>query len=150
MPESIYADDFKAEPYWHEAAPLLTPPVAMPPAACDVAIIGSGYTGLSAALDLTRAGRNVVVFEAGRPGNGCSTRNGGMIGNLLKVSLKGLIGQYGRQAGINMAREAMDGLDYTIDLIRRENIDCRCEVGAETAECSEALVHHNMSAWRDA
>jgi glycine/D-amino acid oxidase-like deaminating enzyme len=128
MPASIYADDFKAEPYWHDAAPLRTPPAAAPPAACDVAIIGSGYTGLSAALDLARAGRDVVVFEADAPGNGCSTRNGGMIGNLLKVSLKGLIEQYGRQAGIDMVREAMDGLDYTVDLIRRETIDCHCEV----------------------
>jgi glycine/D-amino acid oxidase-like deaminating enzyme len=128
MAASIYTDDFKTEPYWHEAAPLRVLPAAAPPPRCDVAIIGSGYTGLSAALDLARAGRDVVVFEANAPGNGCSTRNGGMIGNLLKVSLKRLMEQYGHQAGIDMVREAMDGLDYTVDLVRRENIDCRCEV----------------------
>jgi glycine/D-amino acid oxidase-like deaminating enzyme len=128
MPASIYADDFKTEPFWHEAAPLRTPPAPAPPPRCDVAIIGSGFTGLSAALDLARAGREVVVFEADALGNGCSTRNGGMIGNLLKVSLKDQFARYGRQAGIDMVREASDGLNYTIDLIKREAIKCECEV----------------------
>ena len=128
MAAPIYADGFKTVPFWHEAAPLRRMPEAAQPERCDVAIIGSGFTGLSAALDLARAGRHVVVYEADDPGNGCSTRNGGMIGNLLKVSLRGLIGEYGREAAIDMFREAMDGLDYTVDLIEREKIDCFCEV----------------------
>ena len=51
--------------------------------ACDVVIVGAGYTGLSAALTLARAGRSVQVFDRMRPGEGASTRNGGIAsGNL--------------------------------------------------------------------
>ena len=58
------APDFKMEPYWWTAAPRpLDTPGAMPEKA-DVAIIGSGFTGLACALALARAGR------AGHPGSG--------------------------------------------------------------------------------
>ncbi|MDP9138715.1 MAG: FAD-binding oxidoreductase, partial [Pseudomonadota bacterium] len=45
----------------------------------DVCIIGAGYTGLSAALELAKAGRRVIVLEAERVGFGASGRNGGQI-----------------------------------------------------------------------
>src|SRR5687768_14449058 len=55
MNRTFYTDDVKLEPYWWEAAPRRRfPPVELPPKA-DVAIVGSGYTGLSAALALARA-----------------------------------------------------------------------------------------------
>ena len=56
------------EPYWWDDAPLTTEPPAALPQRTDVAVIGAGYTGLSAALTLARAGRSVVVLEAGVPG----------------------------------------------------------------------------------
>ena len=46
----------------------------------DVAIVGGGLAGLTAALDLARAGRSVVVLEAERVGWGASGRNGGFVG----------------------------------------------------------------------
>jgi NADPH-dependent 2,4-dienoyl-CoA reductase/sulfur reductase-like enzyme len=46
------------KPYWWEAAPREAPTDVALPARCDVAIIGAGYTGLSAALTLARAGRS--------------------------------------------------------------------------------------------
>ena len=55
----------KELPYWWEHAPPtdVEPPAL--PARVDVAVVGSGYTGLSAALTLARAGRSVVVLEPG-------------------------------------------------------------------------------------
>ena len=45
----------------------------------DVAIVGAGFTGLSAALHLAQMGRSVVVLEAQAPGWGASGRNGGQV-----------------------------------------------------------------------
>ena len=47
----------------------------------DIVIVGAGYTGLSAALTLSQAGRSVVVLDAEEIGFGASTRNGGMLGS---------------------------------------------------------------------
>src|SRR3712207_1869534 len=46
----------------------------------DVAVVGGGLAALTAALDLARAGRSVVVLEAERVGWGASGRNGGFVG----------------------------------------------------------------------
>lgn len=46
----------------------------------DVAVVGAGFTGLSAALNLARRGMNVLVIEAHRTGFGASGRNGGQVG----------------------------------------------------------------------
>ena len=51
-----------------------------------MAIVGSGYTGLRAALTLARAGRSVAVFDKERPGYGASRRNAGFLGRTLKKS----------------------------------------------------------------
>ena len=57
----------------------------LPPTA-DVAIVGSGYTALVAALHLARAGRSVLVLEADLAGHGAARRNAGYLGRTLKRS----------------------------------------------------------------
>ncbi|WP_072397519.1 FAD-binding oxidoreductase [Hyphomicrobium sp. CS1GBMeth3] len=111
-------------PYWWDAAPRehAAPPV--PPNA-DVVIIGSGFTGLSAALTLLRHGRSVVVLERGVPGYGASTRNGGQIGSgNQKFRVKRLIELRGRKKAEAMLREGVRMLDYVGHLIESEGIDC--------------------------
>lgn len=49
------------------------------PERVDVAVVGAGYAGLSCALELSRRGRSCLILEAGQPGAGASTRNGGMV-----------------------------------------------------------------------
>ena len=60
----------KPDPYWWEAAPRPETEPTELPATADVVIVGAGFTGLSAALTLARAGRDVVVLEKDRPGEG--------------------------------------------------------------------------------
>jgi len=68
----------EALPYWWEAAAPPSPPPRPVEPRSDVVIVGAGYTGLSAGLTLARAGRSVQIFDRQRPGEGASTRNGGI------------------------------------------------------------------------
>ena len=111
-------------PYWWDAAPRTTS-IQNPRAACDVAIVGSGFTGLSAALTLVRQGRSVVVLERNEPGFGASTRNGGQIGSgNQKFRVKRLIDLRGRKKAEALLREGVQMLDYIAFLVAAENIDC--------------------------
>jgi len=113
-------------PYWWDA--LTDKPADLEkaiPRKCDVAIIGSGFTGLSAALTLLRSGRQAVVFERDRAGGGASTRNGGQIGSgNQKFRVKTLIDLRGRRKAEDMLREGTRMLDYIAALIADEKIDC--------------------------
>ncbi|MGE3148453.1 MAG: NAD(P)/FAD-dependent oxidoreductase [Pseudorhodoplanes sp.] len=112
------------KPYWWEAAP----PVARTrpsPSAIDVAIIGSGFTGLSAALTLLRRGRSVAVFDRATPGFGASTRNGGQVGSgNQKFRVKRLIELHGERKAVCLLKEGVAMLDFIAALIAREKIEC--------------------------
>lgn len=124
MTSEILTPGFKAEPFWWEAAPLSMPVSPPLPKQVDVAVIGAGYSGLSAALTLARAGRSVLVLEAGVPGEGASSRNGGMCGDMLKPSLAELSRKYGEPLAIALLKEAREALDFLADFIAREGIEC--------------------------
>jgi glycine/D-amino acid oxidase-like deaminating enzyme len=113
------------DPWWWEAMPAIEGDQGPLPPRCDVAIVGGGYTGLSAALTLARAGRSVIVFEAERLGHGASTRNGGMIGSGHRLGFAALAAQLGRPRAIAIFNEGLASLDFTTALIEREGIDCQ-------------------------
>jgi glycine/D-amino acid oxidase-like deaminating enzyme len=117
------------EPYWWQAAPrevsaAVPPPV---PSTADVAVIGAGYAGLSAALTLARAGRSVVVFDAETPGFGGSSRSGGMVGHGHRLSYAALKARYGQAKAVALIQEGMASLDFLIDLVTREKIDAQLQ-----------------------
>jgi len=114
-----WAADMKDTPFWHEAAPPEPPSGTLAPSQTDVAIVGAGFSGLSAALALAEAGRDGAVFDAGPPGAGASTRNGGMIGWGHRASIEKLARRYGTTAAAAMLREAIMSLEFTLDLIGR-------------------------------
>jgi glycine/D-amino acid oxidase-like deaminating enzyme len=114
----------KLVPYWWDDAPLVASSAIELPARADTAIIGAGYTGLSAALTLLRAGRSVVMIEAGLAAQGASSRNGGMCGDLLKPSLGQLAARYGKQSAIALYSEARDALVFLQDFIADNKIEC--------------------------
>ena len=123
----------KEVPYWWEEAPLTPGDTPAMPTSADVAVIGSGYTGLSAALTLARAGRSVVVFDSDTPGIGASSRNGGMLGSWLKPSLDTLTRRYGPEAARALFAESREAYDFLGRFIADEDIECDyAETGAFT------------------
>lgn len=114
----------KSYPYWWEHAPRETSNPIVPPNKVDVAIIGAGFSGLSAALVLARAGLKVVVFEAGQLGEGASSRNGGMVGpSFHKLGVSGLKAKYGDAKTSEILRESVGFVDFMDDFLKKEKID---------------------------
>jgi glycine/D-amino acid oxidase-like deaminating enzyme len=121
---ALLAEGFKAEPYWWEAVPRGTANLRPLPAAADVAIVGSGYAGLSAAIALARAGRSVVVIEAQSAGHGASTRSVGMIGGRLRQSYTALAKDFGAEKALGLLRETWDAYGWFRGFVRDEAIEC--------------------------
>jgi glycine/D-amino acid oxidase-like deaminating enzyme len=114
----------KELPYWWDHAPPTDVEIAALPTRADVAVIGAGYTGLSAALTLARADRSVVVFDSGTPGVGASSRNGGMLGSGLKPSLDALTRRYGAAQAKALIAEAREAYKFLGRFIAEEEIAC--------------------------
>jgi len=89
-----------------------------------VAVVGAGFTGLSAALHLAERGLEVVVVEAGEPGWGASGRNGGQVIAGLKHSPEAILQRFGEAAGERLIALAGGAPDFVFDLIARHAIDC--------------------------
>lgn len=124
MNPDIIHPDFRAEPYWWEAVPRRMCNDQDLPRHADVAVIGSGYTGLSAALTLARAGREVVVLDRDAPGYGASSRSAGYVGTALLASFSQLLVKYGAAQALTCYGQAGQAFDYTTTLIEREQIAC--------------------------
>jgi len=107
----------KTTPFWHEAAPPEAPSGVAAPAETDIAIVGAGYTGLSCALALAEAGREVCVIEKGPPGAGASTRSGGMMGWGHRASIASFAKRYGEEIAKGILGEAQLSLEFTSALI---------------------------------
>lgn len=113
-------------PYWWEG--LEWPKLEFsPPSVVDLLVIGAGYTGLSAALVAHDAGASVAVIDAGQPGKGASTRNGGMVGAHPRLSWSVLARNHGATVADGVFAEAGPALRWIENLIAAEEIDCAYE-----------------------
>lgn len=129
--------------YWEDTAP----PLSFEPQTCagahqaDVAIIGAGYTGLTAALLLCRDhGMNVAVLDAGRPGWGASGRNGGFCSPAAaKLPYSAMI----RRHGIDETRIFFSALRHSVEHVR-EFLSTH-EVDAEATEGGDLRLAHKPS-----
>lgn len=115
LPPSLYAETAR-------------PPADTPPLDGDktvsVAVIGGGFTGLSAALHLAEQGTDVAVLEAHEPGWGASGRNGGQINPGLKHDPDQVVADFGPALGERMVAMSWNAPDTTFEIIRRHQIQC--------------------------
>ena len=94
------------------------------PTRVDVAIIGAGYTGLSAARSLAMRGAKVAVLECESIGWGASSRNGGMVLTGMKLGVNKLISMYGRELTQRMYAASLATINCVERIVREEKIDC--------------------------
>jgi sarcosine oxidase len=106
------------------AAPRAASAAVQGPLQVDVAIIGGGFTGLSAALHLAQAGVNAALFEAAEIGHRASGRNGGQVVPGFKPPPSALIKRFGEHAARRMMRLGYGCADELFALVERYQIDC--------------------------
>jgi glycine/D-amino acid oxidase-like deaminating enzyme len=94
------------------------------PERVDVAVIGGGYTGLSAARTLAQHHVNVAVLEAETIGWGASSRNGGMTLTGLKLPMQTILKRYGRETARQLFQCSLDSVSLVEAIVREENISC--------------------------
>ena len=112
----------------------------------DVCIIGAGFTGISAALELAERGFSVIVLEDMRVGFGASGRNGGQMVNGYSRDLDVIAKRYGETAGRQIAAMAMQGGQIIRARVAKYAISCDLTPGnmftALTAKQMRGLEHH--------
>ncbi|MBL8092023.1 MAG: FAD-binding oxidoreductase [Anaerolineales bacterium] len=115
----------KQQIYWHTTVQMPDDKNLAPvPEKVDVAIIGGGYTGLSAARTLAKRGVNVVVLEANTIGWGASSRNGGMTLTGLKLGMGTVMKKYGKEIAKQLFQYSLNSVDTVEQVVKEENIDC--------------------------
>ena len=95
----------------------------------DVCIIGGGYTGLSSAIHLRKAGYNVVLLEANRVGWGASGRNGGHVGTGQRAEQDQLEKWVGLDQAKALWQLGLEAVDTVCGLIDEFDIDCELKSG---------------------
>ncbi len=120
---ALLSPSYRERPFWWDRTTPPSVPELDLPKEVDAAIVGAGYTGLGAAIELARLGRSVLILEKHELGFGASTRNGGMIHPGVKLELDELfrkLGPVGRRV-----------YDFTVEaflaaekLFQEERIDC--------------------------
>src|SRR5512139_1965018 len=111
--------------YWHTTIQMPGEEhVKALPTKVDVAILGGGFTGLSAARTLAKQGARVAVLEAETIGWGASSRNGGMVLTGLKLGMQTIQKRYGREIARKLFQTSLDSIDTVEQIVKEENIDC--------------------------
>ncbi|MCH9669952.1 MAG: FAD-binding oxidoreductase, partial [Gammaproteobacteria bacterium] len=145
MNDQMFSPDFKTTPYWWEAARPEATHASPLPERTEVAIVGSGYSGLSAALELSRSGTSVTVIEQNEIGWGASSRNGGMLSGEPKfASPSELTQRFGSERAERLLEDGRATFGNLKEIVERENIECFLQqngrfVGAHSAGAFKTL-----------
>jgi len=119
----IFHPDFQAKPFWWEEAEPSAGELVDVPKDARVAIIGAGYAGMAAAIELNRLGIEAVVFDAEAPGYRASSLSGGMVSGGVAVG-KRYTGAENPERLAALYGDAADSFTLIEDLIAKEKIDC--------------------------
>src|SRR3712207_110802 len=114
----------KNTPYWWEEAPARPLPRRPLAKKLDVAIVGAGYAGLSAGLALAREGRSVAAFDAMNPGEGASSRNGGITSANIRLDYATITRRFGEEKAIAIETEGKIAREFLYDFIKTGGLDC--------------------------
>ena len=143
MDGALFTEDFKTQPYWLEHQDVANYDNALPNE-IDVLVVGSGYSGLNAALQTTKAGLGTLVLDAKDIGYGCSSRNGGQVSPLLKDSYSDLVRRYGEQTAVALMKDGIDSVSYLNELVKNESLNC------DWQQCGHFHGAHNPAAFNSA
>lgn len=130
-------------PWWWEAAEPETLPATDVESTCDVVVVGGGFAGLSASIELARAGKSVQVFDADDPGRGASSRNGGMASGNLKWGVHAMAEKFGTDKARALYAEGREARHDLADFLRDENVDCDFDM---TGRFTGAMTPTNFQA----
>lgn len=101
---------------------------------CDVAIIGGGYTGLSAAHHIASSGREPIVIEANTLAWGASGRNGGVVSPKFRVGFPTLMARFGRDTALQMYRTGYQAVDSVVEMVDTLGLtEARLQMGGHIA-----------------
>ena len=139
----LFTADFAERPHWWDLAAPETCEQGELPATTDVAIVGSGYTSLVAALHLARAGRSVLVLEAEEAGHGASRRNAGYLGRTLKRSFTWLEQHHGAEFATRVYRELDAARQWVWSLVGELGIACHI------AQCGRLIGATSVAHYND-
>lgn len=133
FPDYTYGPGPRQNCWWDETIAAPDWPILDGDLSVDVAILGGGFTGLSAALHLAEAGTFVAVLEAATPGWGASGRNGGFccLGG-SKLSHSAMVRQFGLNAAQSYQQAEGDAVQLVADLLETHQIDADTHSNGET------------------
>jgi glycine/D-amino acid oxidase-like deaminating enzyme len=124
--DSIFHPDYRPLPYWWEAYTPTAGELRDVPREARVAIVGGGYAGLSAALELAKHGVEALVLERGALGVGASTRNGGSVSGGVNIgkSFSGRVAEVSPERAHHLLSDGADAFSLIERLIAEEGIEC--------------------------
>src|ERR1044071_8938206 len=126
---AIFHPDYQPRPYWWEAYTPTAGDLVDVPGEARVAIVGGGYAGLAAALELAKHGVEAVVLERGALGVGASTRNGGSVSGGVNIgkSFSGRTAEVSPERAEALLADAAEAFSLIERLIEDEKIDSYCQ-----------------------
>jgi len=130
-------DPEKERVYWTAGLAPIESDTATAGEAFDAVVVGAGYGGLGAALELARHGMKVLVVDARRIGDGASSRAAGSLANVPKARLHELARSYGSEKADSVYREAVLARALTERIIADHSIDC------DLSRCTRVVAAHS-------